>query len=362
MPDTGELGIGYLVGTGSGLVVSAFGHLALVETTQPIHWFGVAVTSGLGLTLIFVGVWLWRNDLLEEHAWQVAIWCAVGLSIPTLVGILITIVRIHPDLQPLFQSFFIIFIAACGVVGVLIGSVIQLNRAHSTTRKLYQRTSVLNRFLRHNIRNKMNVILAQATHLKNDEKSVEEIADRIQHTGEQIVKLSQSVRRIDEHDSESRTPVDVVSVIADRAGSARTTFPHARITTDLPTNAWVNTTPLLQVAIDNLIENAIQHNDQRVPEVHITVDVDGSSNGWIEIRVRDNGRGIPEQERDVLEQEAETAVNHGSGIGLWLVKWYIDANNGELDFRDNEPRGSVVIMRLPAIPPPTESATETTPA
>jgi sensor histidine kinase regulating citrate/malate metabolism len=65
------------------------------------------------------------------------------------------------------------------------------------------------------------------------------------------------------------------------------------------------------------------------------------------ISVADNGPGIPELERHVIESGTETPLNHSLGVGFWLMEWVATALGGEFTIADNEPRGSVVTFRLP---------------
>lgn len=352
MLDKGDLGIGYLLGTGLGLTASAGGYLLLVDKSVLTYWLGVILTAGLGITLSFVGLWLWRGDLPGKHVWKVAIWGALGFTLPTLLGVLITVLKLHPELKPMFKSLFIVFIATGGVVGVLVGSVLQLSEEHSTTRSLAQRMSVLNRVLRHNIRNDMNLILGYAQRLRDGNEPRSKIADRIESTSMRIVELSNSIRRISDLEVEARKPVNVATVIEERVESVRSSFPEASITTDLPEAAWVEADSLLPVAVENLIHNAIIHNDSSQPNVELSVTEPAETNGHIEIRVMDDGPGIPNDELAVLDDGPETALDHGSGIGLWLVKWFVDTHNGDLRFETADPRGTKVVLRLPLTDPP----------
>jgi signal transduction histidine kinase len=65
--------------------------------------------------------------------------------------------------------------------------------------------------------------------------------------------------------------------------------------------------------------------------------------------VRDNGPGIPEDELVPLQEGTETPLKHGSGLGLWLVEWGISRLGGTIQFDANEPRGTVVWLRLPTV-------------
>ena len=68
--------------------------------------------------------------------------------------------------------------------------------------------------------------------------------------------------------------------------------------------------------------------------------------------VADNGPGIPESERRAISQGIETQLAHVSGLGLWLTKWIVDQSNGDIRFAQNDPRGTIVGIRLPAAAPP----------
>jgi hypothetical protein len=50
----------------------------------------------------------------------------------------------------------------------------------------------------------------------------------------------------------------------------------------------------------------------------------------------------------VLETDSESQLEHLSGFGLWLVNWVLSVSGGSLAFEDNNPRGTVVRLALPA--------------
>jgi len=64
--------------------------------------------------------------------------------------------------------------------------------------------------------------------------------------------------------------------------------------------------------------------------------------------VRDDGPGLSEFDRDVLESgEAIEPLSHGSGLGLWLVYWAVERSGGDISVADREPRGTEIAVRLP---------------
>jgi len=100
---------------------------------------------------------------------------------------------------------------------------------------------------------------------------------------------------------------------------------------------------LIDSALWHLVSNGIEHNDSAEPWVRLSVE---STDQWVRVTVTDDGPGIPESERKVLEHGTETALEHGSGLGLWLVKWITDSVGGDVSFAEREPRGSMVTVEL----------------
>jgi signal transduction histidine kinase len=140
--------------------------------------------------------------------------------------------------------------------------------------------------------------------------------------------------------------VDVGELMTDVVDDYRRRFPDVQFTVDAdPARAAVTDQKLLATGLGHLVENAAGYNDAAEP----VVDVDVSSEGeGVTVRVSDNGPGIPAAERAVVTEGRETQLTHGSGLGLWLVAWTVDACDGDLRFAENEPRGSVVVVDLPA--------------
>jgi sensor histidine kinase regulating citrate/malate metabolism len=65
------------------------------------------------------------------------------------------------------------------------------------------------------------------------------------------------------------------------------------------------------------------------------------------ITISDDGPGIPDYEVAPLQQEQEDSLMHGSCVGLWLIKWGIERLGGQVEFAENESRGSTVRLHVP---------------
>jgi len=212
-----------------------------------------------------------------------------------------------------------------------------------------QRLSVLNRVLRHNLRNDLDAIRAYAETLTDDAEvdpgtageRIEETARGVAAIGDTVASAEQLLKR----DGVDRQTVDLVE-LAQRVVSAQLEeHPDAR--GDVSGAAdQIRTDPrVLETILEELVENALKHADVD-PSVEVVV---SESDDGVTIRVRDNGPGIPEHERAVLLQGEETPLNHGSGLGLWLVYWGVKRLGGNLSFGTGSPRGSVVTVSVPSL-------------
>jgi K+-sensing histidine kinase KdpD len=70
----------------------------------------------------------------------------------------------------------------------------------------------------------------------------------------------------------------------------------------------------------------------------------------VQLRVEDDGPGFTEAELAVhaTTGTTETALQHSDGIGLWLVRWIVDAYEGEFDIANADDGGAIVTVTLPA--------------
>ncbi|MDY6780067.1 MAG: PAS domain S-box protein, partial [Halobacteria archaeon] len=212
-----------------------------------------------------------------------------------------------------------------------------------------QQLQVLNRVLRHNLRNDLNVVLGYSEMLMNQasDREIRNEARRIKQTAEELTRLSNKAQHTEKTlRRKTHQNTDIVKVIEKKKREFESRYPEAEIKVDIPADE-IYLSKQMEIAIDELIENAIEHNDNPEPRVEISVDTKKAEDEEIvEIHVRDNGTGIPSSERNVMQRGEETALTHGSGFGLWLVNWIVRNAGGELIFDDSYSEGSAITVRL----------------
>jgi len=211
-----------------------------------------------------------------------------------------------------------------------------------------QRLEVTNRVLRHNLRNELSVITGQTEYLQATLTDGDEQLDRILGAADRLTAVSEKARYIQSSmDDGDRplVPVDIVPVTAAVVDQSRTDYPDATFLLDAPDSAPVLATgeKLIRTALENLVENAAEHAGG-APLVEVTVTTDGE---WVTVSVADDGPGLPPEEQQVIRDGQETSLQHGSGLGLWLVNWAVESVSGNISFEGTgDADGTVVTLRF----------------
>jgi len=220
------------------------------------------------------------------------------------------------------------------------------------TERLNRQLSVLCRVLRHDLRNGLNVIHGYADMLATEESSstadAEEYAQHIRDRADDLLTAGDRAwtlnRLVNERGAvAAQTTTDLGALVERQVESLLDRHPFVAVETDVTPGIHVRTVPPLDRAVWNVLENAVVHNSRDAPTVRIEVDADDDTAA---LTVIDDGPGIPEREVRVLERP-ETALQHSSGVGLWLVSWIVEESDGTVRVESAPDRGSAVTLRLP---------------
>lgn len=210
---------------------------------------------------------------------------------------------------------------------------------------------VLNRIVRHDIRNDMSVILGWMELL--EEHVDEEGRDYLQKTlssGRNIVELTESARDyvelvVDGDDMELE-PVSLESILRTEIDLRREMYSNAEFTIDdkIP-DAELLANELLSSVFRNVLNNAVQHNDTQEPKITVSIADTGTD---VVIQIADNGPGIPDDEKEsIFGKQAKGLASSGTGMGLYLTEGLVRNFGGDIWVEDNEAKGSIFNIKLP---------------
>jgi signal transduction histidine kinase len=139
-----------------------------------------------------------------------------------------------------------------------------------------------------------------------------------------------------------RRSVEAVRGVAEQQGIRLELRPTAE-------RAWADPQRLVQVVV-NLVGNAIKFS---APGQSVTLEAEARP-PFVEVRVIDHGRGIPEALREAVferfkQVEASDAREKGgTGMGLAICKAIVERHGGEIGVLSEEGKGSTFYFRVPA--------------
>ncbi|WP_435361167.1 PAS domain-containing protein [Haloarchaeobius sp. DFWS5] len=241
------------------------------------------------------------------------------------------------------------------IVGLALGAIEREEKLRERRRQLEherERLEYVNRLLRHNLLNGLNVAHARADILTGSvTPDMERHLDTVQTRLDDMIGLVETMRSLMrilvEEESHELEPVTLDATLQNEITKVRTAYDDARVTLSNPLPpVKVAADDLLPEVFENLLVNAVEHNDKETPEIAVGVETSGGPT--VDVVVADNGPGIPEDIKDHLfEKGKKGSRSSGTGFGLYLVKETLNAYDGEIEVRDRTDGGTEFVVSLP---------------
>ena len=228
---------------------------------------------------------------------------------------------------------------------LMLDQMYNLAHAHGKIERHEQRLSVVNRILRHNIRNDLNVVRGVLARLGDDERNGETDPDApvecrdsqvdvaLEHIDD-IVEIADKARYVERTISTSAMEHTALAPFVARAVErVEASYPGVDVTVSGTDDADVVADTNLDTALAELFEYAARIQDADPPRLDVTVTDQPPER--VRIGIRYPGPSIPENDRRVLQSGAETQIQHCRGLGLWLAKWIVENAQGRLEFPES---------------------------
>ena len=203
---------------------------------------------------------------------------------------------------------------------------------HRQERELTVMKQVLTRVLRHNIRNDLTAIRGRCAEIaEHSDDRLQEHAEVMLELCDGLVDVTETAREVAsivEYDGGSQR-LALADVVERSAAHARQAHPDAAITVEerAAPDVWAH--PDLAAGLVHVIDSALP--EERDADRSITVVVDGGRDA-ARVAVRGRDAAVPQADIDAVNAEEETALEHASGVGLWLAYLVVNRSDGELCF------------------------------
>lgn len=222
----------------------------------------------------------------------------------------------------------------------------------------------LNALLRHEVLNSTTVVQGRAAHLQSklDGDATDHLA-AIERQADEMAAIVREVRVLirASDDAGDRSPVDVTDVVEREVRAIDDQHAAVETDLDLPGEAIVRANDLLPKAFENLLRNSVEHGStsprssstpgdasERADAASVRVAVSASVTGdSVEVRVEDDGPGVPESLREDLFAPTIDRLDEESRLGTAIVGRIVEQCGGDVELTETGPDGTVVTVTLP---------------
>jgi signal transduction histidine kinase len=331
-------GSGLVSLTGVGVAAAAGSQLLTVASAEELVLGGF--TAVIGAVLIAAGGVLYLSSVSTMNVLRVSGWNALGVVVLAAVMVLVYAFQAAAGGEvaaPWLVGAAVVGVSAVAHVLIGVNDVRRIRARELATER--ERLSVVNRLVRHDLRTEAQRLIGLADRV-TEAGVAEEVRDSGRQLGEMHDKIKQLQQLIGDAGHVGGQAVEVGPVVGAAADRARERSPAAEIDVESEDCAVV-ADGRLELVVEELVENAVEHGGNTVRIAARRRD------DRVDLRVEDDGPGIPESEWGVVAGDREvTQTEHASGLGLWLVRWLVDAYGGELVLEDSDLGGSAVVARL----------------
>jgi signal transduction histidine kinase len=213
--------------------------------------------------------------------------------------------------------------------------------------------------IRHELGNPINSIKTAVTVLRDNLRAwtpdvVAEFLDRVLGDVARVEKLLRNLKSFTPYEAPEARDVDMRAFLDALLSIVTVDFSERNIrlrTFVRPDAEWAHLDArALQQVMINVLTNAIDAvRERETPEVVIGI---ARSGDRILVTVRDNGCGIPEEFKHHLFKPFFTTKQHGTGLGLVIMKNMMARMGGTIALDSGEGVGTTVTLDLPAGRPP----------
>jgi two-component system nitrogen regulation sensor histidine kinase NtrY len=212
------------------------------------------------------------------------------------------------------------------------------------------------RRIAHEIKNPLTPIQLSAERLRRKYlREIKKDPDTFRICTDTIIRHVEDIgRMVDEFSSFARMPAPVLkpedltaiverAVFLQRTAHPEMAFETSFLTRPIPLRCDAR---LVGQALINIVKNAIESIEARIVEGdptpgRVAVMV-SDAEGHVAVVVEDNGKGLPQQDRQRLTEPYVTTRSKGTGLGLAIVKKIMEDHQGELVLEDRGSGGARV--------------------
>jgi len=192
--------------------------------------------------------------------------------------------------------------------------------------------------------------------IKAENPDLEKISEILYKTQQQALRAGRIIHRMREFVKSHTTQhsiADINTLINNATGLCVDELKEHNITLTFELEERLPPVNVDQVQIEqvliNLIRNSIDalQNSPANQDRRLSIQTELTSNNSIQVRIKDNGPGIDEDQQEKILMPFFTTKSDGMGMGLSITRSLIEAHDGYLHFNSQPGKGTTFYFTLP---------------
>ncbi|MFX1274590.1 MAG: ATP-binding protein [Promethearchaeota archaeon] len=241
----------------------------------------------------------------------------------------------------------------------------KLQKSEQQHREAFNRAEFYKDLFAHDMSNILQHLLLSIDLFKlyqNKPGNQKKIEDVMRIAKNQVIrgaKLVNNVRKLSKiEDTEIIThPIEIYNIIKKSTKNLKNNYQERNINIQIDSannDLYVQANSLLNDIFENILNNAVQHNDHPIIHINIKLSEEQKDDvNYLKMEFIDNGIGIKDEWKEKIFQRGYMEGNsiRGMGLGLSLVKRIVECYHGHIWVEDNIPgeysKGSKFVLLIP---------------
>ncbi len=224
---------------------------------------------------------------------------------------------------------------------IIAKDITELKKIEKKLKDMNKQLKFMNRLLRHDISNNITAIIGFLEAYRETGKEI--YLDKIESIIDSCIELISNVRDIENALKEELKIIDIKYILERSLENIKNKNVNVSLKIKCD-DMKVKADNLVYSVFDNILKNAIQHNPEKNKIINVEVTCDEK---FVIVKIADNGQGIPDKfKKYIFDKGFKYGKNGRTGMGLYIVKLLMDKYGGEVEVKDNKPKGSIFVLKF----------------
>ena len=226
-------------------------------------------------------------------------------------------------------------------------------REITAERRQQQHMAMMQRVMRHNMRNDLNKVRGWAQMIAKEPDADERAAHltRVEATIDEWETMTdgmKQLKQLTDADAAPRSAIDIQSLVDRLTAWSR----EAKLDVAFDTTCPDTSTVLVAGTTEDAIERVLSLTDTESANDHppAKISISTTPDEWVAITIDIVGSGLSEREAEVLTTGEETALTHAQGIEVWLLRTMVGEIGGSISAATTDTE-TTIDLKLPRTQP-----------